>query len=160
MTPNDLAGIEKASSTTQREARVNGGRGRPSSGGLSRSSTAGVAETMVMAGRAEEALALVHALMLRPHRDQAAQLLRIRGIALAQLGHVQEAVAVLESALQDARHDGQELEVACVLDALGRLHALDGRQTGRHRERDAILRRHGIRSLPAPPLPPLPAHSF
>ena len=150
-----------ASSATRREARALGDTGRPCSDGLPRSPalsdrTADVAESMVMAGRAAEALALVHALMLLPHRGAAAQLLRIRGIALAQVGHVEEGTAVLETALEQARADGQELEAASALDALGRLHALDGGQRPRHRERDLILRRLGVARLPAPPLPALP----
>lgn len=111
-----------------------------------------IAEARVLAGRAEEALALV---ALIPDSGCEALIARVSGLALAQLGRADEARAELERAQLAARSTGDEIELVHALDALCRINALGHGQTGRSRERDALVRRLGV-SLPTVPIAAFP----
>jgi tetratricopeptide (TPR) repeat protein len=113
-----------------------------------------IAEARVMAGRSAEALELAE---LIPTTRRAALVHRVRGLALAQLGRRQEAEQALQAALADARATSDDLEAAQALDALCRINALGADRLALVRERDALLRRLGLPSLPLPPLAIFPA---
>lgn len=177
MTPNDLAGIEPASALAQREGAKYDGEGavlgRPllpahrleellaqreqTLGSVAGFSDAVGAEGLVMAGRAREALDVAERVLFALDEDSAlaGMLLRVRGVALAQLGALDEAVAALRSSLERATEHDDAFETAQALDALSRLFAL-GDSDGYYRDRDALLRALGMRRLPQPPLPVLP----
>jgi hypothetical protein len=91
-----------------------------------------------------------------------AELLRLRGCALLQLGRLDEARHALEDALARARgHEADfviksaDYEAARTLDALVRLGELVGDPSldGLRAERDEILARLGIVGLPEVPRP-------
>ena len=77
-------------------------------------------------------------------------LLRLRGLALLQLGRVDEARASVKESLEGARKAGADYEVALALDALA---ALGESEEAVERERDAIFSRLGVVSTPELPLP-------
>lgn len=78
---------------------------------------------------------------------------RIRGIALARLGHADAAERALMSSLALARERGEEYDIAATVDVLD---ALGIAQPSDSRERQAILARLQIDQLPRPQLPELP----
>jgi len=84
------------------------------------------------------------------------QLERVRGYALAQLGDGDAAREALEHSLSAARARGADYDVALTLQALLRLHAIDGGPVpeGAVEESGAILERLGVIAVPAVPLPP------
>lgn len=111
-----------------------------------------IAEARVLAGRATDALELV---ALVPPAGLEALLARITGLALAQLGHADDARRELERAQEAARASGDEIELVHALDALCRVNALGSDQAGRSRERDALVRRLGV-VLPTAPVAAFP----
>jgi tetratricopeptide (TPR) repeat protein len=82
---------------------------------------------------------------------------RVRGVALARLGNFADAVAELERSVALAREDGAKYDLACALDLS---EMLEGHESQRARERDAIVKELQIVHLPRPLLPALtPARS-
>jgi hypothetical protein len=71
---------------------------------------------------------------------------RIRGIALARLGRLDEAMDELDDSLGVARQRGALYQVAATLDVLHALGAESDQVAG---ERDSLLGRLGIERLPA-----------
>jgi class 3 adenylate cyclase/tetratricopeptide (TPR) repeat protein len=118
-----------------------------------------IAESLVFQGLGGEALELVDARLERAGSFEGIFVLvptlqRIRGVALAQLGRLDEARAALEESLRQARADAADYEVALALDSLVRLGALDGRTSEEiERERDEIFGRLAIVSTREVPLP-------
>ena len=79
---------------------------------------------------------------------------RLRGLALLQLGRLDEARAALSESLEGARTAGADYEIALALDSLATLGQLEGEsQETVERERDAIFARLGVVSTPELPLP-------
>jgi hypothetical protein len=76
---------------------------------------------------------------------------RIRGIALARLGRLEEAVDELEVSLSEARQSGALYDLAATLDVL---HALDAEPEQRADERDSLLEQLGVERLPVLELRP------
>lgn len=77
---------------------------------------------------------------------------RMRGLALLQLGRLDEARTALSESLEGAREAGADYEVALALEALV---TLDGEnRESAERERDAIFARLGVVATPEFPLPP------
>jgi class 3 adenylate cyclase/tetratricopeptide (TPR) repeat protein len=118
-----------------------------------------IAESLVFRGLGEDALELVDSRIERAGSFEGIFVLvptlqRIRGLALAQLGRLDEARAALEESLRQARADSADYEVALALDSLVMLGALDDRTSKAiERERDAFFGRLGIVSTPEVPLP-------
>src|SRR5262249_20771766 len=119
-----------------------------------------LAEFLVVEGSAEDALQSAERTLERaPDSDGIFPLRptlhRMRGIALLQLGRLDEARAALDESIESARKAGAEYEVALALDALAALGRLEGRDTETvERERNAILTRLGVVATPEVPLPP------
>ena len=119
-----------------------------------------MAELLVLEGSAEDALDRAGRTLARsPASDGifplGPTLHRMRGLALLQLGRLEEARAALDESLESARNAGADYEVALALDAravLGRL-AGESAETA-ERERDAIFARLGVVATPEFPLPP------
>jgi tetratricopeptide (TPR) repeat protein len=80
------------------------------------------------------------------------RLKRIRGIALARLGRLNEAKSELDAALSMARQSDALYEIAATLDVLHLLGAESEQQAG---ERDSLLERLGVEWLPALELRPM-----
>jgi class 3 adenylate cyclase/tetratricopeptide (TPR) repeat protein len=113
-----------------------------------------LAEAEAFVGEAGRALAIVDRLLSSTSR-QLPLLRRVRGIALARLGHAAAAIHELEQAVTVARDRGALYEVAATLDVLRGLRPLDAADV---RELDAIVARLRVERLPAPKLgPDLPA---
>jgi tetratricopeptide (TPR) repeat protein len=90
--------------------------------------------------------------------DVIALLNRVRGSALLQLGRLEEARVILETAVAEARQRNASYELALALDALATLAGLTGEEAEElEQERDAILERLGVVSTPELPLPALAA---
>jgi class 3 adenylate cyclase/tetratricopeptide (TPR) repeat protein len=119
-----------------------------------------IAECLLLQGNTHDALALISVIernkgeemtLLRP------LLLRLRGYALAQAGRLDEARETLEESVAQSRASGAEHEVVFALDALARVASLTGTplDDALLAEREEILDRLGIVSLPVIPLPAL-----
>jgi tetratricopeptide (TPR) repeat protein len=121
------------------------------------------AECLMLEGDAEAALALSEDALERGRSltgtfDVMAMLQRVRGCSLLQLGRLEEANAVLITALDEAREREADYELALALDALATLARVTGEETAElERERDAILSRLGVVSIPEIPLRDLAA---
>jgi class 3 adenylate cyclase/tetratricopeptide (TPR) repeat protein len=120
-------------------------------------------EAAAFSGLAVEALEEADRLLLEHGRSvqggrTRALLLRIRGFALAQLGRPEVADEALEASLAEGRLQDDLYDIAVALDAIDKL---SGRTRAalpeRTRERDALLERLRVVSLPTPPLaaPPI-----
>jgi len=107
-----------------------------------------VAEGEALAGSAPDAVAMAEDLLSSGNR-QVSLLHRARGIAFARIGDHEAADHELDLAAGSARERGEDFELALALDALGALRAP---QPDLERERDAIIERLGIVSLPTLPL--------
>lgn len=119
-----------------------------------------MAELLVLEGSAEDALARADETLTRSASTDGIfplrpTLLRMRGLALLQLGRLGEARAALGESLESAREAGADYEVGLVLDAFAVLDRLDGENAETaERERDAIFARLGVFATPEFPLPP------
>jgi class 3 adenylate cyclase/tetratricopeptide (TPR) repeat protein len=120
-------------------------------------------EAAAYSGRAVETLEKADRLLLKCGRSVhggriVALLLRVRGFALAQLGRAEDADETLEASLAEGRLQDDLYDVAVALDAIDKL---SGRITAslpeRRHERDSLLKRLQVVSLPTPPLaaPPI-----
>ena len=79
---------------------------------------------------------------------------RVRGLALMQLGRLEETREALVESETRARADSADYEVALALDALVTLGLLEGRPAEKtERERDRIFGRLGVVRTPRIPLP-------
>jgi tetratricopeptide (TPR) repeat protein len=118
-----------------------------------------IAESLVFAGRADEALELAVETLRRAGTGEGVFILmpmleRVRGLALMQLGRLEEARAALVESERRARADSADYEVALALDALVTLGLLEGRPAEKtERERDRIFGRLGVVRTPRIPLP-------
>jgi hypothetical protein len=115
-------------------------------------------EAAAYSGRAVETLEEADRLLLKCGRSVhggriVSLLLRVRGFALAQLGREEEADEALEASLAEGRLQDDLYDVAVALDAIDKL---SGRITAslpeRRHERDGLLKRLQVVSLPTPPL--------
>jgi tetratricopeptide (TPR) repeat protein len=117
------------------------------------------AELLVIERRAEEALALTDAALDRARTVEGVFVLfpvleRIRGLALMQLGRLEEAREAITEGVARARADQADYELALGLDALATLGLLDAGPAGEtERERDRIFLRLGVVRTPGIPLP-------
>jgi tetratricopeptide (TPR) repeat protein len=114
------------------------------------------AESLVLEGRAGEAIAVIDALMtsLPSEHPFVPWLLRNRGYALAQAGDRAGAQRTLRNSLRSARSIGADHDVAFVLEAFIRCGLSDGRSAEEmQRERDLLNDRLGIVAVPTVPLP-------
>ncbi len=122
-----------------------------------------IAECLMLQGDSEAALALANAVLERAQSvkgvfDIIALLNRVCGSALLQLGRLEEARVILETAVAEARQRNASYELALALDALATLARLTGEEAEElEQERDAILERLGVVSTPELPLPALAA---
>jgi class 3 adenylate cyclase/tetratricopeptide (TPR) repeat protein len=107
-----------------------------------------VAEGEALAGSAPDAISSAGELLASGNR-QVSLLHRARGIAFARIGELESAGEELELAAGSARERGEDFELALALDALATLRPP---QRALESERDAIIERLGIVSLPALPL--------
>ena len=104
-----------------------------------------IAEGEALGGDARRALALADE-QLANGSDEVSLLTRVRGIALARLGDLEDAATALELSIEGARQRGEYFDVALGIDAraqIGRAPASE------YAERDAIVARLGIIALPA-----------
>jgi class 3 adenylate cyclase/tetratricopeptide (TPR) repeat protein/ABC-type cobalamin transport system ATPase subunit len=112
-------------------------------------------ENLVLGELAEPALVIADELVaeLAGGGRFAATLQRLRGLALAQLGKLEAALAALDASLELARELGEPFEVALSLDALVALGARTGRGCVAERdERDGVLARLDVQRLPPAPV--------
>jgi class 3 adenylate cyclase/tetratricopeptide (TPR) repeat protein len=122
-----------------------------------------IAECLMLQGDSEAALAFATEVLERGQSlkgvfDVIALLNRVRGSALLQLGRLEEARVILETAVAEARQRNASYELALALDALATLAGLTGEEAEElEQERDAILERLGVVSTPELPLPALAA---
>ncbi|MDQ6606563.1 MAG: AAA family ATPase [Actinomycetota bacterium] len=111
-----------------------------------------LAEAEAIGGDTDRALSIAGELLAGA--DRLAPLLeRVRGIALARIGELDRAQDALAASLSAAREREALYDIAASLDAIERLES----DPARARERDAILVRLQIESLPKLPIEPLPA---
>jgi hypothetical protein len=113
------------------------------------------AESLVLQGCAEEAIALTERLLasVSPTEPMVALLLRVRGLALAQRGDRRASEDALRRSLELARSTGADHDVAFALDALLRSGGSDGRAIPEmSKERDDLFDRLGIVAVPDLPL--------
>jgi class 3 adenylate cyclase/tetratricopeptide (TPR) repeat protein len=109
-----------------------------------------IVECLVLAGDAEEALALAQSTLARAGTVAGtflaiAMLERLRGRALTALGRLDEARAALETSLEEARAKGADYEIALGLDALIALERRAGPATKLFEEElQAICARLGV----------------
>jgi tetratricopeptide (TPR) repeat protein len=108
-----------------------------------------LAEAEALGGDASRAVGMTE--RLGASSDELSWLKRIRGIALARLGHLDEAKDELEASVSVARQSGALYDLAAALDML---HALDAEPEQRV-ERDSILEQLGVERLPALELRPV-----
>jgi tetratricopeptide (TPR) repeat protein len=106
-----------------------------------------LAEAEALGGDASRALTMT----ATPESSSSAWLLRIRGIALARLGRLDEAMTALDRSLEIARERGALYDVAATLDVQ---QALGADEDGAN-ERDSLLAQLGIERLPELELTPL-----
>ena len=112
-----------------------------------------IPEALVFAGEADAALAEVERLLdVAGAGSLGPLLMRVRGIAWAQLGLLDQARGALEAAIAAARDRGDEFDLFVSVDAA---HALDLHEGAtdeeRRRERDELAKRLEI--VKAPPVP-------
>jgi len=107
-----------------------------------------LAEAEALAGDASSAIEISRRL---DSGSELAWLKRIRGIALARLGHPDKAEAELQASLGLARESGALYHVAAALDVL---NALGAKHEQRVAERDSLLARLGVERLPVLELGP------
>jgi class 3 adenylate cyclase/tetratricopeptide (TPR) repeat protein len=118
-----------------------------------------IAECFVLQGLPEQARDLATGtLELARSQEGVSQvtpmLRRIRGSALMQQGELHEAEESLEASVREAREIGADYELALALDALVALRVLRDEPTEvLEAERDEILERLDVVSIPAVPLP-------
>jgi tetratricopeptide (TPR) repeat protein len=116
----------------------------------------GIAEALVYAGRAEEALArteeMAASALARPGQPNASALARVRGYALARLGLIAAAWQALAESLDAARGRGDAYDEALAADGLTRLAEAGGQapDPGLLARRDELFRRLGLVVVPAP----------
>jgi class 3 adenylate cyclase/tetratricopeptide (TPR) repeat protein len=108
-----------------------------------------VAEVEALGGDASDAVQITG--RLSASGRELAWLKRIRGIALARLGLIDEAMDELDASLDVARQSGALYDIAAALDVQHSLGAEPARRAG---ERDSLLRRLGVERLPALELAP------
>jgi tetratricopeptide (TPR) repeat protein len=108
-----------------------------------------LAEAEGLGGDASRAVAIATTLLASS--NELPWLKRIRAIALARLGQVDEAIDELDSSLRIARERGALYDMAATLDVLQRLDP--GSELGLA-DRDSILAQLGIEQLPLLELPP------
>ena len=116
-----------------------------------------MAEALAFTFQAEDALELAQRVLLDRDGDgRVGPLLhRVRGYALAQLGRPTEGLTALMTALEHAREQQLDYDVAAAIDALEALDRLLGRRTFvAPVRRDELLERLRVVALPAPPLEP------
>jgi hypothetical protein len=104
-----------------------------------------LAEAEALGGDPSCAVAITERLGTASH-ELLPWLKRIRGIALARLGRLDEAKAALDASLAMARASGALYHVAAALDVLLTLGADHEQRVG---ERDSLLERLGVERLPA-----------
>jgi tetratricopeptide (TPR) repeat protein len=123
-----------------------------------------IAEALVYAGQAAAALARVEEMtaagLARPGQPNASALARVRGFALARLGHLGEARQALAESLEAARGRGDAYDEALAADALLRLAATgaegetatrgQGPDPGLPARRDELFSGLGLVSVPTP----------
>ncbi|MEA2301197.1 MAG: hypothetical protein QOE44_1732 [Solirubrobacteraceae bacterium] len=106
-----------------------------------------LAEAAVADGRPNDALGIVGE--LDDTVEESGLLLRIRALALVELGSVEEAREALEASLERARGCGSDFDAAEALDGLAAL--VDEAEAAPLRlERDRLIERLGIHRLPGP----------
>jgi predicted ATPase/class 3 adenylate cyclase len=116
----------------------------------------GIAEALVYAGRAEEALARAEEMtsggLARAGRPNASALSRVRGFALARLGVIPQARQALAESLDAARSRGDAYDEALAADGLIRLAETDSLvpDPGLLARRDELFRGLGLVSVPTP----------
>jgi class 3 adenylate cyclase/predicted ATPase len=117
------------------------------------------AERLVMAGHANEALALADATLAHEHQDLGVEVLapmleRTRGYALAQLGQVEGACAALDRSVRLARERDAPFEVSLSLQGIVRLEQHDSTEltAARYDEMRDIFERLGVIATPAYPI--------
>ena len=117
------------------------------------------AERLVMAGRPNEALALVEATLAHAREDLGVEVLapmleRTRGYALAQLGQVEGACSALARSLDLARERDALYEVSLSLQGIVRLEQQDSNEltASRYAEMRDIFERLGVIATPAYPI--------
>lgn len=103
-----------------------------------------LAEAEALGGDASRAVVITG--QLEASSRELPRLKRIRGIALARLGRLDEAKGELDASLGMARQSGALYDVAATLDVLRLLDAEREQQAG---ERDSLLERLGVERLPA-----------
>jgi len=115
----------------------------------------GIAEALVQAGRAAEALArtdgMVASALARPGQPNASALGRVRGYALACLGLTAQARQALAASLEAARGRGDAYDEALAADGLIRLAEAAGQQPdqGLSARRSELFRRLGVVAAPS-----------
>jgi hypothetical protein len=118
----------------------------------------GIAEALVRAGRAAEALAgtddMAANALARTGEPNASALGRVRGHAFAQLGLIPQAQEALAVSLDAARQRGDAYDEALAVDALIRLAAVTGQQPepGQVARRDELFGKLGVLAAAAPVL--------
>jgi class 3 adenylate cyclase/tetratricopeptide (TPR) repeat protein len=114
------------------------------------------AESLMFQGRSGEVVETTDRLLtIVPPADPVMPLiLRVRGYALAQAGRRDEAREVFLKGLEVSRSRGAEHDVAFLLEALLRCRLDDGRSTDEMTaERDTLIAKMGIVTIPGVPLP-------
>jgi class 3 adenylate cyclase/tetratricopeptide (TPR) repeat protein len=117
-----------------------------------------IAETLIYAGQAAEALARADDIMagsnLREGDPSASALARVRGYALALLGQAFSAHEMAEASLQAARQRGDRYDEALATDALVRLAGIRGQEVepGLVARRDELFRMLGVVATPDVPV--------
>jgi class 3 adenylate cyclase/predicted ATPase len=115
-----------------------------------------IAEALLYAGEAEEALARVDDIAASPHvrpdDEHASALARVRGYALALLGRAVSAQDTVDTSLRTARQRGDRYDEALAIDALIQLAELRGQSADPSlvARRDDLFRALGVRAAPAP----------
>jgi tetratricopeptide (TPR) repeat protein len=107
-----------------------------------------LAEAVLAGGSPGEALEMVADLVGAV--DESPLLLRIRGLALAELGQDERAAEALREALDCARRCGSDFDAAAALDGLSVLADDPEAAAALAGERDLLLGRLGVRELPGP----------
>ena len=108
-----------------------------------------LAEAEAFGGDASRAVEITERVGTSSHEQP--WLKRIRGIALARLGRLDDAIDALDASLRMARHSRALYDVAATLDVL---HALGAERDERAHELDSLLLRLGVERLPALELGP------
>ena len=119
-----------------------------------------MAEALAFDHRSDEALELAERVLIDRDGDgRVGPLLhRVRGYALTQRGQLEDALHALTTALNHARAQQLDYDVAAAIDALEAVDRLLGRRSFvAPVKRDELLERLRVVELPAPPLQPTPA---